>query len=583
MIKHKLDLLPHSPGCYLMKDKFDNIIYVGKAKDLSKRVRSYFRGAHDTKTEVMVSQVVDFEYFITSTEIEAFVLELNLIKKHDPKYNILFTDDKSYPYILLTNNDYPKLSVVRNYNKKIKGKLFGPYPNSYAARSTVELLNRLYPLRKCAYIPKKECLYYHIDQCLAPCINKVTLEEKSDIIKNVTSFLNGNYEGILKGLKLKMIKASDDLNFEKAQEYKTLIQNIEDMFENQLVEFNDAKNRDIFGISTKHGWLCVQVFFMRNGKLIERNVDYMPLINTKEEDITTFIGSFYDNNIKPHEIIIPNGIDSELLNQLLGIKITIPQKGNKKKLLMMANENAKISLKEKFYLIEQNEKRTLGAIEAIGKLLKIKTPVRIEAFDNSNIQGSYAVSGMAVFTNGRANKKEYRKFKVQSIEGPDDYGTMKEIIYRRYYRVLMNELKFPDLILVDGGKGQIGVTNEVLTELDIDIPVAGLKKDDKHNTSVLIYNDKEYLLDPKSNEFHLLSRIQDEVHRFSVSFHRKVRSKSNFSSLLDAVAGIGPKRKKDLLKQFGSVKNIKEASLEELNEHLPEEVATNLHRQLNIK
>lgn len=578
-IKDKLSLLPMEPGCYLMKNKDNQVIYVGKAKKLKNRVSSYFVGSHNYKTTKLVQEIEDFEYIVTDSEKEALLLEINLIKDYAPKYNISFMDNKYYPYIQLTKEKHPRLKIVRNAKDK-KHKHFGPFPDSTAARETYKLLNRLYPLRKCNHIPKKTCLYYQLNQCLGPCINEVDDETYKDITKQINQFIQGDTKEIITDLQNKMLQASEQLNFELAKEYRDLIQHIEHVTSKQHVQFSDQIDRDIFGYYQDKGYLSLQLFFMRNGKLLARDLNLIPAQDI-EEQIIQFIVGFYQENTYPKEILLPDNLDITLLSEILECKIIQPKKGQKAKLVEMATNNAKEALEKKFLLIEKNEKATIGAIKQLGQKLNMITPRRIELFDNSNIQGAYAVAGMVCFVDGVPSKKDYRKFKIKTVEGPDDYASMKEVIYRRYYRVLLEGLKAPDLIIVDGGKGQIKIAKEVIDGLNMNIKVCGLAKDDRHSTAVLIDSDfNEISIDKKSELFFLLTRMQDEVHRYAISFHKNVRSKSLFQSILDDVEGIGPKRKKELLKKFGSVKKLKEASLEQLQEILPKEVANNLFETL---
>jgi excinuclease ABC subunit C len=584
-IKQKLTLLPDQPGCYLMKDRQGTIIYVGKAKILKNRVRSYFTGSHDGKTLRLVNEIEDFEYIVTSSNIEALILELNLIKKYDPKYNIMLKDDKSYPFIKLTAERHPKLIITRKV-KKDKGKYFGPYPNVGAANETKKLLDRIYPLRKCATLPDRVCLYYHLGQCLAPCVNEVPEEQYKQMMDEITRFLNGGYKEIKKELTEKMTAAAEELDFERAKEFRDKIVHIETIMEKQKITMTDFTDRDVFGYAVDKGWMCVQVFFVRQGKLIERDVSMFPIYNEPEEEILTFLGQFYQkaNHFKPKEILIQDEIDLNMTAQLLEVKVLQPKKGQKKDLVNLAIKNAKIALNEKFSLIEKDEERTIKAVENLGKLLGIYTPHRIESFDNSNIQGTDPVSAMVVFTDGKANKREYRKYKIKSVKGPDDYESMREVTRRRYSRALKENLPLPDLIIIDGGKGHVETVRDVLeNELGLDIPLSGLVKDEKHRTSQLLYgNPLEIVpLERNSQEFYLLQRIQDEVHRFAITFHRQIRGKSAFQSLLDDIPGIGEKRKKLLLKQFGSVKKMKEASLEEFTDMgIPSNVAEELMKKL---
>ncbi|MDP4105345.1 MAG: excinuclease ABC subunit UvrC [Bacillota bacterium] len=567
IIKQKLTLLPDQPGCYLMKDRQGTIIYVGKAKILKNRVRSYFTGSHDGKTLRLVNEIEDFEYIVTSSNIEALLLEINLIKKHDPKYNIMLKDDKSYPFIKLTAERHPKLIITRKV-KKDKSKYFGPYPNVGAANETKKLLDRLYPLRKCSTLPDRVCLYYHLGQCLAPCINEVHEDEYKKMTDEITRFLNGGYKEIKKELTEKMTQAAEDLDFERAKEYRDKIAHIETTMEKQKMTMTDFTDRDVFGYAVDKGWMCVQVFFVRQGKLIERDVSMFPIYDEPEEEILTYLGQFYTkaNHFKPKEILIQDEIDLSLAEQLLEVKVLQPQRGQKKDLVKLAIKNAKIALNEKFSLIEKDEERTIKAVENLGEILGIYTPHRIETFDNSNIQGADPVSAMVVFTDGKADKREYRKYKIKTVKGPDDYESMREVVRRRYSRALKDNLPLPDLIIIDGGKGHIEAVRDVLeNELGLDIPLSGLAKDDKHRTSQLLYgNPLEIVpLARNSQEFYLLQRIQDEVHRFAITFHRQLHGKSVFQSMLDDIPGIGEKRKKLLLRHFGSVKKMKEANLEE--------------------
>ncbi|MEK6454937.1 excinuclease ABC subunit UvrC [Caldifermentibacillus hisashii] len=567
IIQEKLALLPNQPGCYLMKDRQGTIIYVGKAKILKNRVRSYFTGSHDGKTQALVNEIEDFEYIITSSNIEALILEMNLIKKHNPKYNVMLKDDKSYPFIKLTAERHPRLIITRKV-KKDKGKYFGPYPNVFAAKETKKLLDRLYPLRKCSTLPNRVCLYYHIGQCLAPCVNNISEETYKEMTDEITKFLNGGYTEVKKQLTEKMMEASEALDFERAKEYRDKISAIETTMEKQKMTMQDFVDRDVFGYAVDKGWMCVQVFFIRQGKLIERDVSMFPFYDDPEEEMLTFLGQFYEkpNHFKPKEILLSKEVDGELAKELLGVKIIQPARGQKKELVQLATKNATAALKEKFYLIERDEERTIKAIEKLGQEMGIYPPYRIEAFDNSNIQGTNPVSAMVVVINGKPDKKQYRKYKIKTVEGPDDYESMREVVRRRYSRVLKENLPLPDLILIDGGKGQIEAAKDILqNELNLEIPVAGLVKDDKHQTSNLLFGDPLEVvpLTRNSQEFYLLQRIQDEVHRFAITFHRQLRGKTLFHSILDDIPGVGEKRKRQLIKHFGSVRKMKEAALED--------------------
>lgn len=586
IVKAKLSLLPDQPGCYLMKDRQGTVIYVGKAKVLKNRVRSYFTGSHDGKTLRLVNEIEDFEYIITSSDMEALLLELNLIKKYDPKFNVMLKDDKSYPFIHLTNEKHPRLIITRKV-KRGKGKYFGPYPNVMSANETKKLLDRIYPLRKCTTLPDKVCLYYHIGQCLAPCVYDVSQDKYKEMTDEITKFLNGGFNDIKLNLVEKMTAAAEELDFERAKEYRDKIAHIEATMEKQKMIMTDFTDRDVFGYAYDKGWMCVQVFFVRQGKLIERDVSMFPLYGEPEEEFLSFLGQFYDkeNHIKPKEVLLPNSIDADLAQEFLQVKVIQPQRGQKKELLKLAYKNAKNALKEKFFLIERDEERTIKAVENLGELLGIYTPHRIEAFDNSNIQGTNPVSAMVVFIDGNADKKQYRKYKIKSVQGPDDYESMREVVRRRYTRALKEHLPLPDLIIIDGGKGHIESVRDVLeNELGLEIPIAGLVKDDKHRTSnLLMGNPLEIVpLDQRSQEFYLLQRIQDEVHRFAITFHRQVRGKNAFQSKLDEIPGVGAKRKTKLLKHFGSLKAMKEATLEDfIKIGIPQNVAKDLINKLH--
>ncbi|MEK5069404.1 excinuclease ABC subunit UvrC [Sporosarcina sp. FSL K6-1508] len=578
LIAEKLAILPELPGCYLMKDRQGTIIYVGKAKVLKNRVRSYFTGSHDAKTQRLVGEIMDFEYIVTSSNLEALVLELNLIKQYDPKYNIMLKDDKTYPYLKLTAERHPKLIITRQV-KKDKGKYFGPYPHAFAASETKKLLDRLYPYRKCLTMPDRVCLYYHLGQCLAPCVNEVSVDRYKEMVDDISRFLNGGYKTVKKELTEKMSAAAENLEFERAKEYRDQITNIEAVMEKQAMTMNDFTDRDIFGFAVDNGWMCVQVFFVRQGKLIERDVSLFPLYQEPEEELLTFIGRFYEKSqhLIPKEILLPQGIDSEIISRLLNVNVFIPQRGKKKDLVLLAIKNAEISLKEKFQLIERQELRTIGACEELGEAMNITVPFRIEAFDNSHTYGADAVSAMVSFVDGKPNRKDYRKYKTKTAAAHDDYAAMREVVRRRYIRVLRDDLPLPDLIVIDGGKGHMEAAREIIEdELNLSIPIAGLAKDDKHQTAQLLYGNPIELIPLKrtSEAFYLLQRIQDEVHRFAITFHRKRRESNSLTSALDGLPGVGPKRKTMLLKHFESVKKIREASIEQLQDAgLPAAVA----------
>lgn len=579
-ISEKLKLLTTEPGCYLMKDDTGKIIYVGKAKNLKRRVSSYFNREHTGKTKALVSNIKDFEYIVTESEVESLLLEINLIKKYSPKYNILLKDNKSYPYIEITNETYPRLIISRPRNiKKHKGKLFGPYPNAQAARKTAELLNRIYPFRKCHTMDKKVCLYYHIGQCLGYCEKNVDKIKVKKMVDEVTSFLKGNYDEVRKKIKDLMYEASNNLNFERAIEYKEMLEYIDKVLEKQKISLNDNVTRDVINYYVKNGYVSFQVLHLRDGRINMRDGEVFPLIDDASDFVSYYVTSFYDKHEVPKEILVGKDFDSELLSKVLNTKVLIPQKGIKKKLTNMAYENAKIVLDERFELIVRDERRTFDANETLGKLIGIPNLKRIETFDNAHLFGTYTVSAMVVFINGKPDKKEYRKYKITS-GSKDDYHTMQEVIYRRYYRVLHDKLERPDLIIVDGGIIQVNAAKEVLDSLYLDIPVLGLKKNDKHTTTALISQDKEYEIDKTSDVFHLLTRIQDEVHRFTINYHKEIRSKGSLSSILDNVPGIGEKRKNELLKKYKTITKLKSLSKEELENDLPSSVALELYNFL---
>ena len=586
LIKSKLELLPTSPGCYIHKDKNGTIIYVGKAKNLRNRVRSYFRGSHDTKTEALVSEIVDFEFIVTESNIEALLLEINLIKENKPKYNIMLKDDKSYPFIKITNERYPRLIITRQV-KKDGGLYFGPYPDVGAANEIKRLLDRIFPFRKCTNPPSKVCFYYHIGQCMAHTICKKDEAYFKSMAQEVSDFLKGQDDKIIDDLKGKMATAAQAMEFERAAEYRDLIQAIGTLRTKQRVMAKDLQNRDVFGYYVDKGWMCVQVFFVRQGKLIERDVNLFPYYNDPDEDFLTYVGQFYQekSHLVPNEVLIPQNIDEEAVKALVDTKILKPQRGEKKQLVNLAIKNARVSLEQKFNLLEKSVEKTQGAIENLGRLLQIPTPVRIESFDNSNIMGTSPVSAMVVFVNGKPSKKDYRKYKIKTVVGPDDYASMREVIRRRYGRVQRDGLTPPDLIVIDGGQGQVNIAKQVIQEeLGLDIPIAGLQKNDKHQTHELLFGDPLEVveLSRNSQEFFLLQRIQDEVHRFAITFHRQLRSKNSFSSQLDGIEGLGPKRKQNLMKHFKSLTKIKEASVDEIVEvGVPRAVAEAVQRKLN--
>ena len=539
-----------------MKNSNGTIIYVGKAKVLKNRVKSYFTGSHNAKTTLLVSEIADFEFIMTNSNLEAYLLEINLIKEHRPKYNISLMDDKTYPYILLTKEDNPRLLVVRN--TKIKGELFGPFPNVKAARDTVDLLNSLYPFRKCNKIGKKECLYYHINNCLAPCVLNVKKEDYDEYIKKTRSFLKGDTQFALAELKQKMDEYSKNLEFEKALECRDLINSINETTEKQKISLNDFIDRDVFNYYYDDKNICIYTLFMRNGRIVQNECIIYELINEPEDMFVDYLIEFYDKSLRPKEIMLPNEIED--LEDLLDIKIVVPKIGEKKQIMDMAYTNAKNTLLTKDELYKSKLEANVNALNELAILLNIEYPRRIEMFDNSNTFGSYAVSGMVVYIDGKKEPNEYRKYKV-NLEGIDDYATTREIIYRRYYRVLMENLERPNLIIMDGGKGHLDAVLSVVNDLNLNIPVIGLKKNRQHKTDRIVYNDKEYPISGRM--YQLLSNMQEEVHRFAISYHRNKRDKGMFESKLDNIKGLGEKSINRLFEEFKTIENIRNASIED--------------------
>ena len=583
MFREKLKTIPHLPGSYQMRNQNNTIIYVGKAKDLYKRVNSYFKGTVTGKTAKMVSEVADFTYITTTTEQEAFILEINLIKEYNPKYNILLKDDKSYPYIEYISKPYPRLKVSRylNIKKKDKKLLFGPYPNAYAARKIVGLINRLYPLKKCEGMPKQVCLYYHIGECLGYCEKHVDATKLANMEREILDFLKGNDKILIDKIMEKINIFSESLNFEAALELKRELEYIKVILDKQKVELHDYVNRDAIGYYLDEGIVSIQILFIRNGKIVGSSNDKFYMISDLYDEVNSYILNFYTRHEIPKEILLDENLNSEVISNILNTKAIIPMKGIKKRLIDMAKSNAKISLEQEITIIKNDELRSVGANDELRKLLKLDCLDRIDAFDNSNLFGSYAVSGMIVFKSGKPNKKEYRKYKV-SVDKNDDYNTMKEVIYRRYYRAMVEQSEMPDLIIVDGGENQIRACKEVLDSLRLNIKVCGLKKDDHHRTNELIDGDTlEVIPIPRDSDiFHYLTRIQDEVHRFTINYHKTLRDKGTISSILDNIDGIGKVRKKELIKKYGSIKKMSEASIEDLSEIIPENVAIDLKKYL---
>ena len=576
MFKEELSLVPHLPGCYLMKNKDNIVIYVGKSKNLKNRLSSYFQREHTGKTKMLVREIDHFEYIVTNTEMESLLLEINLIKKYNPKYNILYRDDKSYPYIELTSDKVPTLKIIRRINvKKVKNNLFGPYPNVAAARKVVEILNRIYPLRKCKTYEKRECFYYHIGQCLGYCTHEVDENKIKEMKSEIISFLNGNTKVLTDRITEKMKISSDNLDYEKALEYKELLNYINITTEKQKVDLDNTVNIDVASYYAKDNYISIQILFIRGGKLLDRNRNIFPMIDSEEEEFSRYLSEFYNKNVSmPKEVLVPDNLNKEVFEEVFKIKFITPIKGEKKKILDLAYDNARIYYEEQMTYIKRDEDKITNALEELKTKLNLPSVSRIELFDNSNLFGTFNVSGMVVFIDGKPSKNDYRKFKITNDKN-DDYGTMREVIYRRYFKVLKDNLEKPDLVVVDGGLGQINVAREVIKELGLNIPVCGLKKDDKHATNVLLGFDPviEVPIDKRSDLFLLLTKMQNEVHNFTISYHKQIRSKGAVSSILDNIEGIGEVRKNKLLKKYKTITKMKESSLEELEEILPKDTA----------
>lgn len=577
--KEKLSLVPELPGSYQMKNKDGVIIYVGKAKNLKRRLKSYFTRTVTGKTAMLVEDIDDFEYIVTSSELESLILEITLIKKYNPKYNILLKDDKTYPYIELTKEKYPRLKVVRNASRKTNHKLFGPYPNVAAARKTVLMLNRLYPLRKCEHLKKKECLYYHIHECLGYCVKEVNPKVVFEMTEEITRFLNGNNKEIVKKIKSEMEKASEKLNFERALELRNMLDDINVTLTKQKIDLKNNYNLDLFAFSKEENYLSITVFFIRDGLLFGRSHDLLSSFSEVSEDLLRYIINFYEKNLKPKEILVPDVVDSDLLSEYLKVKVNTPKRGDLKKLLDLASENANILLKEEIEKEKKDDDLKRKALKELSSLLGKDISV-MESFDNSHLFGTYYVGAMVVFQDFVPLKNRWRKYKIKS-DVKDDLGAMKEVIYRRYFKAIMENDYLPDLIVMDGGETQVAVAKEVLKSLNLSIKIIGLKKDNHHRTSVII-DENNNILDVSKDSplFIYLAKIQEEVHRFAITYHRNLRSQGLFASYLDMIEGIGEVRKKELLKKYGSLKKIKEASKEELEEILPCDVAENLYKVL---
>lgn len=587
IIREKLKLLPNKPGCYLMKNSNNEIIYVGKAKNLSNRVKSYFTGKHNVKTEKLVENIADFEYIITSSDTEAYLLEINLIKENHPKYNIMLMDDKTYPYIYLTDEESPRLIVTRDpakFKKRVKGMLFGPYPNATAVNKTVDMLNKMYPLRKCRNIPKVKCLYYSLGQCLGPCINKIEKEKWQEIKDEIAGLLKKTSNEQLKIVEQKMNEASENLEFEKAIMYRDIIKNINELNNAQKITSNDLGNRDIFGYAIKDDLINIQVFHIRFGKVIERTGETFELIDSVDEILAQYILQFYDlnSNILPDEIVMSETANNDVISELLNVKITVPQKGDKKKLLDLVNENALNTLDTNNKIRLNKYKKTKEPLIELAKLVNIEYPKRIEIFDNSNISGQSAVSGMVVYIDGIPSKKDYRKFKIKTVKGADDFHTMIEVITRRYSRLLQEEKQMPNLLILDGGEPQVKAAKMALENIGVNINLIGLVKDDNHKTRAIVTKDLEEInIDKHSALFLLLEAMQEEVHRFAITYFRSKAAKEVTKSILDNIEGIGKKRKIKLLKAFDNIYDILNASEEEIKKTgIPKPVIENVKKEI---
>ncbi len=569
-LEHKLALLPDMPGCYLMKNINGKIIYVGKAKNLKNRVRSYFKSSHEGKTAKLVSEIADFETIVTSTDKEAFLLEITLIQKHRPYFNIkLKQGNGGYPYIKITNERDPQIKIV-NTLLKDGAYYYGPYPNVYAADETVNFLQKVYPLRRCNGYQGRPCLYYHMGQCLGPCFKEVPKEEYDKQIKKIKSFLNGNVDSAKKLLTKRMQQAAEKMEYERAAEIRDQIKYIEITVEKQKIISNDNTPREIFNYYIDKGWLSIQIFFIRQSRLMKREKRLFPIINDPDEEMVSFIAQFYQqkNQLLPKEILVPNTLPTDVISHVVeDVPVRTPQRGQKRDLLNMAGTNAQLVLEEKFRLMELDESKTTGAMKELTDAMGIAPGHRIEAFDHSHIQGTDIVSAMVVFEDGQPNKNMYRKYKSKTVDHADETASTKEVIRRRYSRLLKEHADMPDLILMDGGEIQMNAAKDVLVnELGLNIPVGGMVKNDHHQTADLLFGDADtpLHLDPKSQGFYLLQRIQDEVHRFAITFHRKVHTKNTLTSRLDAISGVGPKTRNKLLRKFGSLKKISDASEQDI-------------------
>lgn len=570
-IEQKLALLPDLPGSYQMKDLNGKIIYVGKAKNLKNRVRSYFKSEHDGKTAELVRNIADFDFIVTSSEKESLLLEITLIQKYQPYYNIRLKRGTGYPYIKITNEKDPQIELV-SIVKKDNAQYFGPYPNVYAAQETLHFIQKNYPLRRCSGFQGRPCLYANMGQCLGACWREVPAEEYQNQIKKIQSFLAGNTQVVTKQLRQKMENAAEKLEFERAADLRDQLNFIAETVEKQKIISKDGTPRDLFNFYMDKGWLSVQIFFIRQARLLKREKRLFAIVDEPNEELTSFILQFYNrkNTVLPKEILVPAGVDTKLISSVLQTAVRTPQRGEKKELMNLAVKNAKIVLDEKFRLMEMNEKKTNGAMQEIADALGVGEIHRIEAFDHSHTQGEEIVSAMVVFEDGIPNKQKYRKYKIKTVHHADERAETMEVIRRRYSRLLKEHSQLPDLVLMDGGIVQLNAAREVLEdELGlVDLPVAAMVKNEHHKTADLLKSDgnEHTQMDPKSQGFFLLQRIQDEVHRFVITFHRNLRSKSSLGSKLDEIAGIGPKTRQKLLTKYGSLGKIEKAPVDELKD-----------------
>lgn len=573
IVKRKIELLPDHPGCYLMKNKDGTIIYVGKAKSLVKRVKQYFTRPQEGKVFRMVLEVTDFDTIETDSEKESLLLEINLIQKYYPKYNIMLKDGKMYPYIALKKMGDPYLKIARNDRDK-SFSYFGPFPNSGSAYRMIDLLNKIYPLRKCKNIPNRACLYYHLGQCMGPCINDISKSDNKDMISHITKFLNGDASEVKQEITAKMRAAANDLRFEEAQEYKETLDTIEHVLSSQKIMMQDHIDRDIVGYSQRDGYISILFLLYRKGVLLGKNLFVVEKFDDINSELTDYIYQFYLNHQKPKELIISEKSIADILESSLGIKVIVPSRGVKKDLLFMALENAKAGLDEHF-MTARLEDDNLKLLEELGNMLNISTPLDIELYDNSHLQGTEAIGAMVKFINGVKVPSMYRKYKIRQENKRDDLASMEEVLTRRLTRLKEENSKMPDLIIVDGGMTQVEIAYNVREKLNVNVNIAGLAKNDKHETDALINgNTGEFIpLNHKSPLFFMLMRMQDEVHRFAISYHRHKREKSFFETIYDDIPGIGKKRRIQLLSAYPTLDSLKSVTLEELKQIIPEESA----------